>query len=343
MPPLPPSRSTRRGRTLASALGKRSAPAVGLCAALAAVGLTACQRAPAGAVKVGALQLSEANLAASPELGASAEQARVALRNALEATHKFAVAPDAKDKMAARVRLEVESARRVLAPQTPRDPEREQAEVLVSLELLLPDGHDALERLVAEGSARRPTPSDATGSPDPEGRLQAFEGAMEGALLEAATALSWQVEARKKSDADLEKDLTASDARVRDYAVRALAERRNPAAVPLLLARLDDDSPEVVRRAMGALVAIGDPRAVPRLIELTRKRPPGFVAEVLYALGSLGGDEAEAYLYTMESGAPDDEVRRAAHEALGDLRRRRDETAAAPTAPHPQTTRPGSP
>ena len=305
-------------------------------------------RAPSGAQVVSALQISDANLAAAPELGSSAEQARLALKAALESTHKFTIATDSKDKSAARVRLEVESARRVQLPSIANQPEREQAEVIVSLELLVPDAHGDLDRLVAEGSARRPTPSDASGGPDPEGRLQAFEGALEGSILEAATALSWQVEARKKSDLDLEKDLSAPDARVRDYAVRALAERRNPAAVPLLLARLDDDSPEVVRRAMGALVAIGDPRAVRPLIELTRKRPPQFVAEVLYALGSLGGNEAEAYLYTLESGSDEEEVRRAAHEALGDLRRRREETAASPVAPHPQVLTqtppaPGSP
>ncbi len=277
------------------------------------------------------------------------EQARAALRVALEGTRKFTVATDTKDCAAARVRLEVESARRVLQPATPGSTDREQAEVAVSLELLIPDGHGDSDRLVAEGISRRSTQADAVGGPDPEARLQAFEGAFEAAMVEAATALSWQVEARKKSDLNLEKDFSASDARVRDYAVRALAERRNPAAVPLLLARLDDESPEVVRRAMGALVAIGDPRAVRPLIDLTRKRPPQFVAEVLYALGSLGGGEAEAYLYTLESGAPDEEVRRAAHEALGDLRRRRDETAAAPRSPHPQVTSqaqpvpPGSP
>ena len=89
------------------------------------------------------------------------------------------------------------------------------------------------------------------------------------------------------------------------------------AAVPLLLSRLRDSNPDVIRRAMGALVTIGDPRAVPPLIELTTRRPPQFVAEVLYALGSLGGSDAEAYLYTMERGAAEDEVRRAASEALG--------------------------
>ena len=317
--------------------------------AVSALCLVACHRAPEGALLVNGLQLSEANLAAAPELGSSAEQARSGLKLALESTRKFNVVEGNKDKLGARVRLEVESARRVLMPRTPRESDHEQAEVLVSLELLIPDSHGDLDRLVAEGTSRRPTPVDASAGPDPEGRLQAFEGALQGAMFEAATALSWQVEARKKSDADLEKDLTTSDARVRDYAVRALAERRNPAAVPMLLARLDDDSPEVVRRAMGALVAIGDLRAVRPLIELTRKRPPQFVAEVLYALGSLGGVEAEAFLYTLESGAPDEEVRRAAHEALGDLRRRRDETAAAPPTPHPQivlpnpTAPPGSP
>jgi hypothetical protein len=316
--------------------------------AASALCLVACHRAPEGALLVSGLQISESNLAAAPELGSSAEQARSGLKLALESTRKFNVVEGSKDKLGARVRLEVESARQVLLPSIARETDRE-AEVLVSLELLIPDARGDLDRLVAEGSSRRPTPVDASGGPAPEGRSQAFEGALQGAMFEAATALSWQVEARKKSDADLEKDLTAGDARVRDYAVRALAERRNPAAVPLLLARLDDDSPEVVRRAMGALVAIGDPRAVRPLIDLTRKRPPQFVAEVLYALGSLGGVEAEAFLYTLESGAPDEEVRRAAHEALGDLRRRRDETAAAPPALHPQivlpnpTAPPGSP
>jgi len=307
-------------------------------AAAGSFGAFACHRSAGDAQLVSLLQVSDANLASAPELGASAEQVRTDLRNALEATHKFNVRPESKDRSAARVRLEVEGARRVLLPSTPTASDHELAEVMVSLELLIPDGHGDLDRLLAEGGARKPTQSDATGGPDPEARLQAFESALNGALFEAATALSWQVEARKKSDADLQHDLSATDARVRDYAVRALAERRNPAAVPLLLARLDDESPEVVRRAMGALVAIGDTRAVRPLIELTRKRPPQFVAEVLYAIGSLGGTEAEAFLYTLESGSPEEEVRRAAHEALGDLRRRREETAAAPASPHPKVT-----
>ena len=304
-----------------------------LCGGLLAAG---CNRVPAGATVVGKLAVSEGNLASAPELGTSTELVSQALRKALEATGKFIVR-DEKGAKAARVRLEIESARRLVAAQ-PQGLDREVAEVLVSLELMLPDARGDLERLVAEGSGRKPTAAEASAVADPEARLAAFDGALAAALQESATSLSWQLEARRKGDTELQGDLAASDARVRDYAVRALADRRNPAAVPLLLARLEDESPDVVRRAMGALVAIGDPRAVRPLIDLTRKRPPQFVAEVLYALGSLGGAEAEAYLFTMESGAPEEEVRRAAAEALSELRRRREETAGA-SRQHPAVER----
>jgi hypothetical protein len=302
-------------------MSRRTAVLASLLAALAG----GCQRVPSDATVVGRLLVSEGNLASAPQLGATAEQTRQLLRKALEGTRRFVV-KDAAGSRGARVRLEVESARRLIAP-VPPGVDREVAEVSVSLELMVPDARGDLERLVAEGSARRPTGAEAAAGPDPEARLAAFDGALAAAIEESATALSWQLEARRKSDAELQRDLTAKDARVRDYAIRALAERRNPAAVPLLLSRLEDARPEVVRRAMGALVAIGDLRAVRPLIDLTRKRPPQFVAEVLYALGSLGGPEAEAYLYTLQNGASEEEVRRAATEALGELRRHREETA----------------
>jgi len=196
------------------------------------------------------------------------------------------------------------------------------------------------ERLVAEGFARKPAGGEVSQGPDAQSRAAAFEGALGGAMREAATSLVWQMEARKKQDADLLVDLANPDARVRDYAIRALADRRNPAAVPYLIARLDDDSILMVRRAMGALVAIGDRRAVRPLIDLTRRRPPQLVAEIIYALGSLGGPEVEAFLYTLESGAPDEEVRRAATEAFEELRKKREQNASATSSPEP---RPGNP
>jgi HEAT repeat protein len=104
-----------------------------------------------------------------------------------------------------------------------------------------------------------------------------------------------------------------------------LADRRSPAAVPQLILRLQDENDDVARRAVGALVAIGDRRAVRPLIEMTKKRRPEQVRPIVYALGSLGGSEAEAFLFTLESGSPDEEVGRAAHDALADLRGRKDD------------------
>jgi hypothetical protein len=298
-----------------------------LCTAL--VLALACNRVPPGAVPVGSLAISEANLAGNPELGVAAEGARRELQRAVEATGKFVLRPEAP----ARIRLAIESARR-MSLLTATGPEL--ASVELTLELTSPSGLGEFEKTLSEGSGRVPT--EAETSTDPEARLTAFRAAFRAALEDASRGLVWQVEARKKADPELTQDLTAEDARLRDYAIRALADRRNPAVVPQLLNRLADENPVVALRAVGALVAIGDRRAVDPLIEMTRKTKPQVTAQILYALASLGGPTAEAYLYTLESGAPDDEVRRAATDALLELRRKNAEEPTAhrsPTEPRP--------
>src|SRR5438045_6185140 len=128
-----------------------------------------------------------------------------------------------------------------------------------------------VERLVAEGGARVPTNADD--SLDPGARHAAFSAAVEAALHDAVTGLAAQLDARGKTDDALLKDLSSADARVRDYAIRVLADRRSPAAVPQLIARLQDANPEVARRAAGALIALGDRRAGTPHIDMTRHRP----------------------------------------------------------------------
>jgi hypothetical protein len=274
-----------------------------------------CNRLPPGAVAVGTLVVSEANLARVPELALPPQQIRREMTVALEKTRHFAV----REGASARVRLDVESARRLSG-------EREAADVQLVLELSAASPEGELERTVAEGSGRATTSPDAGN--DAAARLAAFDAALQAALEDAARGLAWQLESRRKTDDELVRDLSDPDPRVRDYAVRSLADRRSPAVVPQLIARLEDDNPAVALRAVGALVAIGDRRAVEPLIEMTHKRPPQLVAQVLYALASLGGPTAEAFLYTLESGATDDEVRHAATEALAELRRKRDDASA---------------
>jgi len=110
---------------------------------------------------------------------------------------------------------------------------------------------------------------------------------------------------------------------VRDSAIRQLADRRNPAAVPSLIEKLKDPDREVVMRAIGALEGIRDPRAVRPLIDLTDHQDPVFTAQVLYAIGAIGGADAEAFLFTLKNGSQDPDVRSAAAEAARELDRRK--------------------
>jgi HEAT repeat protein len=145
---------------------------------------------------------------------------------------------------------------------------------------------------------------------------------VDGAATRAAAGLALALAESDKPDPEVIRDLESGDPKLRDLAVQVLAERRNPAALPGLAARLKDPDPEVVERAVGALARLRDPRAVGPLIELTRRREGPFVAQLVRIIGDIGGADAEAYLETLRAGHPDAEVRDAAARALVDLRRR---------------------
>ncbi len=296
-------------------------------AALAVAAAACKQPLSSRALLVGNVAVSEASLSGKPEIAESAENLRNEVRAALEASGRFRV----REGGPVHIQLEIDRAQRTLAMPPVIDPskplvEQEMAEVSVTLEMTSTKEKFELERLVAEGAARRPTNADD--SLDPAARHAAFDAALDAALRDAVEALCAQIDARNKSEEALLKDLTADDPRIRDYAIRELESRRSPAAVPHLIARLQDPNPVVARRAVGALVAIGDRRAVGPLIELTRHRRPEDAGPTLYAIGSLGGPEAEAFLFTLESGASDEETRRAARDAYEGLVRRKKEDAA---------------
>ena len=110
---------------------------------------------------------------------------------------------------------------------------------------------------------------------------------------------------------------------MRDCAVNQLAERRNRAAVPALIELLKSDDHHTVMKSLGQLEAMRDQRAVKPLIDLTEKQDPEFVKQVVYVIGSIGGTDAEAFLFTLENGSQDAQVRAAAAEAAAELRQHR--------------------
>jgi hypothetical protein len=101
------------------------------------------------------------------------------------------------------------------------------------------------------------------------------------------------------------------------YALQAVGARRLRQALPSLCDSLHvQDSVPLLLRRVGALVAIGDARAVEPLIELSQHQEPAFVLQMAYAIGAIGGRHAEGYLTTLASGHPDDGVRHSAAQAL---------------------------
>lgn len=88
--------------------------------------------------------------------------------------------------------------------------------------------------------------------------------------------------------------------RVRQAAAWSLGQRRDPTAVPDLLAALHDPDWLVQRNAIHALGKIGDARATPRLCQFLRHADANLRAEILVALGEIGDHTAlpmiEGYL-----------------------------------------------
>jgi len=185
------------------------------------------------------------------------------------------------------------------------------AQVLLTFELSPRDGGGTIRE-----TARAAEPVVAGGQ---RGQHQALRRAAAAALARAMAGFDLLLSAERKADAELLNDLSAPDARVRDVAIRALAERRNRAAVPALVERLSDPDPELVERAIGALGQIGDPAAVGPLVRLAQRRQGPAVAQLARVIGDLGGSDARAYLLTQASGNPDPLIRAAAQQALDEL------------------------
>jgi hypothetical protein len=213
-------------------------------------------------------------------------------------------------------RAEVEIvAVRLAPPERPGGAPR--AEVSVEIRLAPVEG----------GSAARETGTGtaALSEGDPRG---AWRSAVTEAGRRAAEGLAVAFAEDGKPLEQVIADLSSKDPRVRDHAVRVLADRRSASAVPALIERLGDEDRRVAHRTVGALAQIGDERAVGPLIEMSGSGDAALVARVARVVGDIGGEEAQGYLLTLEAGHPDPRVRVAAREALADLAARDAQPAA---------------
>jgi len=278
--------------------------ALGVAGLAVAAAFTGCHRGP-GPVYVASVRVALGSLAA-PLREAGLERAALeeATREALAASGFRA----GEGRRTYRARLEVLSLRlgRGGDDGVPR------AEIAVRLALEPAEGEGAPGAAVVEtGLGRSPLAAGRSAS--------AWRSALESAVGEAAAGLAVALGEEGRPEARLIADLEARDPRVREHAIRVLAQRRSTAAVPALIAKLGDPEPDLAERAVGALAQIRDPRAVDALIERAQRGDPVYTMRLLRIIGDIGGSEARGYLQTLEAGHPDARVRAVAREALEEL------------------------
>lgn len=104
-------------------------------------------------------------------------------------------------------------------------------------------------------------------------------------------------------------------------ALEIAAHRRLAEAVEPAIALLRHSDPAVADRAVGALVAIGDRRAVRPITEAVRFEDTARLAKILDGVAALGGIEAREYLQFVASGHEDADIRSLAREALERMKR----------------------
>lgn len=283
-------------------------PALFLTACVLLLG--AC-RSQAPRYSVGEVRLSGATLTNNSQLAMAPEQVRELLGTTLKGSKRFELLGEKKPAEVRpwRLTLELPFTREVMKDGDPHT----YAEVGATL-VLERFGGDLPERYEVAGLGEIRVEADT-----PEARRQALHRSLEAALRQVSDSAALQLAALDRNNAGLLQDLQSSDSRIREFALRTLAERRHPAAAPLLIEQLKASDADTVRRAIGALVEMKATSAVPALIDLSRGKEVGFLQEIVFALGEIGGMEAEAYLYTVAQGHDQPAIQAAAQQALDTL------------------------
>jgi hypothetical protein len=112
------------------------------------------------------------------------------------------------------------------------------------------------------------------------------------------------------------------DAELKRWLVELLGERRAGEAVPAIAPLLRSDDPATARGALLALARIGHPAAVAPLVDLMDLEDDTLTREVVDAVATIGGADAQAFLFTLSTGHPTVRIREAASAALATVERR---------------------
>jgi hypothetical protein len=145
--------------------------------------------------------------------------------------------------------------------------------------------------------------------------------ALEHALADAAASLAQRDGIRRGDEATVVAALTSEDTDVRGEAFRAIGLRHLTGALPRLTELLHSTDHEVRDAAIGALVELGDRRAVKPLVDMVEFSDLDMMRRIIDAVGMIGGDEARDYLEFVASGHETPAVRQLAKDALERMKR----------------------
>lgn len=134
----------------------------------------------------------------------------------------------------------------------------------------------------------------------------------------------------RASPAELHAALAADGGELRLEAIAAIRERRVAGESDTLLTLLDDPDETTRDAALGALIALGERRAVTALTRSRSLRDRREMRKIIEAISVLGGQEADDYLSFIASSHDDEEIRDEAKAARARLQRRATGTSKPP-------------
>lgn len=193
------------------------------------------------------------------------------------------------------------------------------AVAMVQLDTRPSDVRGALsEQLAGSGEGELPSGAALTA------RTAAAERVAERTVADLLDAYLARARLDLASPAELHAVIEDPASPLRDEAIRQVGARQLRDETPRLLELLRDDNEAVRDAALGALLALREPRAVHVLTKSRSLKDRREMRKILDALATLGGREALDYLSFVAEGHSDEEIRTMAAEARDRLLRHLD-------------------
>lgn len=128
---------------------------------------------------------------------------------------------------------------------------------------------------------------------------------------------------RQAGSGELGAALESGDIDLALFALRVIGDRGHREALEAVAGLLDSPDPRLRDGAVGALVALRDPRGVHPLTASADFSDYQALRVLIEAVSAIGGDDAEEFLEFVASGHSDDDIKERATEGLERLRRAR--------------------